>query len=66
MFGGFYQDNTGRVRKVPDCECVTCGRELHHLGIMRHRAMHRDRKEDCIIIFSDGRKESYSFSKKEP
>ena len=49
---------------MPMCFCETCNRDFHHLGITRHRAMHRDRKEDCIIVFSDGRRLEYKYSKK--
>lgn len=31
--------------------CYTCGCGFHPLGIARHRAMHRDRKENCVIRF---------------
>jgi len=34
--------------------CETCQRGFHPLGIMRHRAMHRDKKEDCEIRFLTG------------
>jgi hypothetical protein len=27
--------------------CDTCGRAFNSLGIARHRAMHRDRHENC-------------------
>ena len=47
----------------PDCTCLTCDRDIHHLGIMSHRAMHRRRHEDCRIVFSDGRTVSYKFKK---
>lgn len=45
----------------PDCYCISCDRNIHHLGIMSHRAMHRRRKENCRIQFSDGRTVSYRF-----
>jgi len=32
------------------CYCYNCRRWFHSLGIARHRAMHRDRKEDCTIL----------------
>ena len=47
----------------PDCTCLTCDRDIHHLGIMSHRAMHRRRLENCRIVFSDGRMVTYKFSK---
>jgi len=46
----------------PDCYCYTCEREIHHLGIMSHRAAHRRRGEDCKIEFSTGRVVAYQFS----
>ena len=61
MFGGFHRVN-GEVKHVPDCTCLTCDRDIHHLGIMSHRAMHRRKGEDCRIAFSDGRVEAYKFS----
>lgn len=45
------------------CYCKTCKKTFHHLGIMRHKAMHRDNKEDCEIEFSDGSIRIYKFSK---
>lgn len=36
------------------CYCETCDRDIRSLGIARHRAMHRDRKENCIIQYSTG------------
>lgn len=46
-----------------DCYCYTCEKELNHMGVMRHRAMYRDKLEDCKIEFSDGRIKFYKFSK---
>lgn len=34
--------------------CYACGRSFHPLGIMRHRAMHRDRRERIKIREPDG------------
>jgi len=42
-------------KHTPDCLCVTCGKWIHHYGIMSHRAAHRRRKERCEIEYSDGR-----------
>lgn len=36
------------------CYCYTCKKSFHSLGIARHRAMHRDKKEDCRIAYGDG------------
>lgn len=60
-FQGF---GSGRDQeKSPDCFCYTCDREIHHLGIMSHRAAHRRRNEDCVIEYSDGRTIRHQFSK---
>ena len=62
MFQGFKKD--GDVcGNQPDCYCVTCDEEYHHLGIMSHRAAHRRRKEKCVIEYSDGRTLTHDFSK---
>ena len=34
--------------------CKTCKKYFQSLVIARHRAMHRDKKEDCIIEFYAG------------
>lgn len=34
--------------------CHTCDRRFDYRGIPRHRAMHRDRKEDCTITLKSG------------
>ena len=35
--------------------CETCNRYFSKYGIARHRAMHRDKKERCIIELQSGR-----------
>ena len=40
--------------------CITCKRWFHHMGIARHRAMHRDRREDCRVMYTNG--DTYSFN----
>ena len=47
-----------------DCYCFTCGKHFHNLGIARHRAMHRDKKERCKIMLSGGAVRIYSFDAK--
>ena len=49
---------------MADCYCHTCHRTFHSLGIARHRAMHRDRREDCEIEYSDGTTYKHSFTKR--
>ncbi len=51
------------VTSIKECRCHTCDKWFHYLGIARHRAMHRDKKEDCIISYTDSSKYSYSYSK---
>lgn len=43
--------------------CHTCAKQFHSLGIMRHRAMHRDKKQDCTITLKSGTYE-YKYSGK--
>jgi hypothetical protein len=48
-------------KRDPDCHCYTCDKDIHHLGIMSHRAMHRRRNENCKIQFSSGETFTYKF-----
>ncbi len=48
------------------CYCHTCKKQMSSLGIARHRAMHRDKKEDCEITYTSGIKYFYNYSRKEP
>jgi hypothetical protein len=43
-----------KVTKFKTCICYTCVKTFHYLGIARHRAMHRDKKEDCKITYANG------------
>lgn len=47
---------------MKDCYCYTCGKDFNHFGIARHRAMHRDKKEDCKITYANGKTVSYKFN----
>ena len=51
--------------RYKDCFCHTCEKAFHHLGIARHRAAHRDKKENCEITFSDGRRIRYRYGLRE-
>jgi len=51
-----------RATSRKNCYCHTCEKRFHYLGIARHRAMHRDRKEDCKITYSNGYTYIYRFS----
>jgi hypothetical protein len=46
------------------CYCHTCEKAFHSLGINRHRAMHRDKKEDCTITYTYGDTYTFRFSEK--
>jgi hypothetical protein len=46
------------------CHCHTCQKDFHYLGINRHTAMHRDRKEDCTITYTYGNTVTFRFSEK--
>jgi len=43
------------------CYCYTCMKEYKSGGISRHRAMHRNRKENCKIMYSDGSVRSWYY-----
>lgn len=47
-----------------DCYCHTCDKEFNSFGIARHRAMHRDKKEDCKITYKNGETINHRFNKK--
>jgi len=51
--------------KTGNCYCYACEKHFHPLGIARHRAAHRDKKENCKIMFSDGTVKEWHFGKKE-
>ncbi len=55
-----------RDHLVRTCYCHTCDKPFHPLGVMRHRAMHRDREEDCEIGYSDGTVYRHLFSRRRP
>ncbi len=51
--------------RYKDCHCHTCDKDFHHMGIARHRSAHRDKKENCEITFSTGRRLLYQFAPEE-
>lgn len=46
------------------CYCHLCKKRFHSLGIMRHRAMHRDRKETVTITYSKGDTYTHNYAPK--
>lgn len=51
-----------RVTTAKECFCHTCNKDFHYLGINRHRAMHRERYEDCKITYTHGNTITFRFS----
>ena len=49
-------------RRAGYCYCHTCDKNFHALGIARHRAMHRDKRQDCEITFSYGDTYRYRYA----
>lgn len=54
-----------RLEIAKTCYCHTCKKELHYLGVAKHRAMHRNKKQDCKITYTHGDTYEYAYSKKE-
>lgn len=48
---------------MASCTCHTCGKRYASLGIARHRAMHRDKGEDCEITYKNGERWKHNFAK---
>jgi len=42
------------VTRFKNCHCYTCKKDFHYLGITRHRAMHRSKRENCKIGYTNG------------
>jgi hypothetical protein len=51
------------VTNSKNCYCHVCKKYFHYLGIARHRAKHRDKKEDCTITFTNGKTYKWDYSK---
>ena len=47
------------------CYCHTCEKWFHWLGINRHVAMHRDKRERCQVTFTYGDRYIYKFDELE-
>ena len=45
------------------CSCWNCERAFTRISIASHRAMHRRKKQDCIISYTNGDTYFYEFSK---
>lgn len=53
-----------KVTRLKTCYCHTCEKAFHYLGITRHRAKHRDNKENCEITFTHGDTYRYKYDTK--
>lgn len=51
-----------QVTSSKNCYCHTCMRSFHYLGITRHRSMHRDKKENCTITYTDGKTYEHKYN----
>ena len=54
-----------RVTNAKNCTCHTCNKNFHYLGIARHRAAHRDRKENCEITYTRGDRYIHRYEEKD-
>ena len=54
-----------KVTKDKNCYCHTCQKYFHYLGINKHRAMHREKREDCKITYTHGDTYNFKYSKSE-
>ena len=52
----------GHGMREKECYCHRCRRWFHWLGITRHRAMHRDKKQDVTITYTNGVMYTHKFS----
>lgn len=52
-----------KVTREKNCYCHTCQKYFHYLGIASHRRKHRNRKEDCMITFTNGQTFKWNYSK---
>lgn len=43
-----------KVTNAKNCYCHLCEKAFHYLGITRHRAVHKERKENCKITYTNG------------
>jgi len=50
-----------RVTNAKNCYCHTCNKDFHYLGIARHRAKHREKKETCEITYTSGKTYIHSY-----
>nr|DAF05730.1 MAG TPA: C2H2 type zinc-finger protein [Caudoviricetes sp.] len=49
------------TRTDKSCYCHTCNKDFHYLGINRHVAMHRDKRQRCKVTYTYGDTYIYPF-----
>lgn len=49
------------TRTNKSCYCHTCKKDFHYLGINRHVAMHRDKRQRCKVTYTYGDTYTYPF-----
>ncbi len=50
-----------KVTSNKNTYCHTCKKAFHYLGINRHRAMHRYKREYCKITYTHGDTHEFAF-----
>ena len=63
-FVNFMRKKRMKVTRAKNCFCHTCDKAFHYLGINRHRAMHREKFEDCTITYTYGDKYTFKYSER--
>lgn len=53
-----------KVTRDKNCYCHTCKKDYHYLGITRHRAMHRNKKQNCEITYTNGDTYEHNYEKR--
>lgn len=53
-----------KVTLAKNTFCHTCNKAFHYLGINRHRAMHREKMEDCTITYTYGDTHTFKYSER--
>ena len=53
--------NKKGITRAKECYCHTCRKWFHYLGINRHHAMHRDKRENHKITYASGITKSWKF-----
>ena len=52
-----------KVGRWKSCYCWSCDKDFHPLGIMSHRTIHKKKKEDVKISYTNGDTYIHAYSK---